>query len=121
MLDGISAELHLPLGRRQAHLVSPAILTLTDRGVVGVMLLEAGDSARFHPVEIIDQTPEGLWLGGLPERITVITVGQEFVTDGQRVRSVDEADLDARENRDDVASPDDGAKPDHGALPDAES
>ena len=94
LLDGVTAELRMPLGSRLAHLVSPAILTLTDRGVVGVMLLEAGRTARFHPVEIIDEEPRGVWLAGLPEEVTFITVGQEFVTDAQRVRPIDEETLD---------------------------
>ncbi len=94
--DGVSAELSLPLDEVMAHLVSPAILTLNDKGVVGVMTLEGEDRVRFRPVELIDSTPEGLWLGGLPDRVTFITVGQEFVKDGQKVKPVDERSLGRR-------------------------
>ena len=34
---------------------------------------------------MIAHTPDGVWLGGLPEEVTLITVGQEFVRAGQRV------------------------------------
>ena len=34
------------------------------------------------------------WLRGLPDRVTLITVGQEFVQDGQSVRTVDETALE---------------------------
>ena len=37
------------------------------------------------PVELIADSPEGMWLGGLPERVELITVGHEFVSAGQRV------------------------------------
>ncbi len=91
--DGVSAELRLPLDEVMAHLVSPAILTLNDKGVVGVMTLEPGDRVRFRPVELIDSTPEGLWLGSLPDESTFVTVGQEFVKDGQQVKPVEDKGL----------------------------
>lgn len=91
--DGVTAELHLRLGTVSAHRVSPAILTLTDAGVVGVKTLGPGNQVRFHPVRIIGDGPDGVWLSGLPERVTLITVGQEFVADGQSVRPIDEATL----------------------------
>ncbi len=91
--DGVTAELRLPLEKVAAHLVSPAILTLTDAGVIGVKTLGPDNRVRFHPVRIIGDGPDGVWLSGLPERVILITVGQEFVADGQRVRPVDEATL----------------------------
>lgn len=91
--DGLTAELRLHLGTIAAHRVSPAILTLTDDGVIGVKTLGMGNKARFHPVRIIGDGPDGVWLTGLPDRVTLITVGQDFVTDGQRVRPIDEATL----------------------------
>ena len=48
---------------------------------------------RFRAVELIDSTAKGIWLGGLPETVTMITVGQEFVKDGQKVKPVDEESL----------------------------
>ena len=39
-------------------------------------------TARFVPVEIIRDTRRGLWVSGLPDRADVITLGQEYVTDG---------------------------------------
>lgn len=86
--EGLTAELALPVGQALAHRISPAILTLDDTGVVGVKLVDAEDHVAFAPVTIIDDTPEGMWITGLPERSRVITVGQEFVREGQRVRAV---------------------------------
>lgn len=89
--DGITAEIRLQLGEIAAHRVSPAILTLTDEGVVGVKTLGPDNRVRFHPIQIIGDGPKGVWLSGLPERVILITVGQEFVADGQSVRPIDEA------------------------------
>ncbi len=88
--EGITAEVGLQLGEILAHRVTPAILTLDDDGVIGVKVIEDGDRVVFRRVAIVGDTPEGVWLAGLPERVTLITVGQEFVRDGQRVRPVAE-------------------------------
>ncbi len=93
--DGVSAELRLPIGEELAHKVSPAILTLSDEGEVGVMTLEDDDRVRFRPVRILDSSLNGVWLGGLPDEITFVTVGQEFVKDGQKVQPIDESELEA--------------------------
>ena len=50
---------------------------------------------RFLEARVIDSDPDGVWLAGLPDEILLITVGQEFVKDGQKVIAVDEATLEA--------------------------
>ena len=87
--EGMTAELRLPVGVERAHRVSPAVLTLNDSGIIGVKAVQIdGGTARvvFHPVRVITDTSEGIWLSGLPANIDLITVGQEFVSAGQTVR-----------------------------------
>ncbi|SRR5579885_1608813 len=84
---GVSADIHIPVKNLDAQLISPGILVLDDNGVVGVRAVENG-VVHFVPVEIVSDNPEGMWVTGLPNRLTVITVGQEFVTDGERVIAV---------------------------------
>jgi multidrug efflux system membrane fusion protein len=91
--DGITAEVVLPGPTVQAHRVSPAVLSLHTSGTIGVKVVDGDETVRFLPVQIAEQGADGLWLLGLPEEVTLITVGQEFVQDGQRVRTVDEAVL----------------------------
>lgn len=91
--EGITAEVGLPLDETLAHLVSPAILTLDDGGRVGVKLVDDDGLVVFRPVKVIDDTSEGMWVAGLPPRARVITVGQEFVRQGQRVRAVSDREL----------------------------
>ena len=74
-----------------AHLISPAVLTLADDGRVGVRIVDAGDVARFVPVEILADSEEGVWVSGLEHGDRLITVGHEFVKDGQKVRPVAES------------------------------
>ena len=85
---GQTAEVELHAGARKAHLVPSSVLTLNDQGVLGVRTVVEGDMVRFLPVTILDDTPQGTWISGLPEQARVITVGQEFVIDGQKVDPV---------------------------------
>jgi multidrug efflux system membrane fusion protein len=85
--DGVSADIHIPVKHLQAEKISPGILVLDDNGVVGVRAVSNG-VVRFHPVEIVSDGPDGMWVSGLPSGLAVITVGQEFVTDGERVKAV---------------------------------
>ncbi len=87
--DGLTAEIAIPLSRSQAHLVSPAVLTLADDGTIGVKIVNLDHFVEFVPVTILGDTRDGVWLGGLPPDVTIITVGQEFVVSGQRVRPVE--------------------------------
>lgn len=82
---GITAEIIIPAEAVQAHLMSPAYLVLNDDGTIGVRLVGPGNVATFREVTILEDSPEGVWIAGLPEKATVITVGQEFVRDGQPV------------------------------------
>jgi len=85
--DGVSADIHIPVRQVQAAKISPGILVLDDSGVVGVRTVVNG-IVRFKPVQIISDGPDGMWIAGLPSGTTVITVGQEFVNDGEHVKSV---------------------------------
>lgn len=85
--DGVTAELRLPRREIMAHLVSPAVLTLAEDGVLGVKVVEDG-TARFLPVRIVADAQDGIWLAGLPPTVELIVVGHEFVLDGQKVTPV---------------------------------
>lgn len=82
--DGMTASAVVTLGTAPAHLLPQSVLTLDDDGLLGVRTVENGVVA-FHPVTILSDTREGVWVSGLPMRAEVITVGQEFVTAGQQV------------------------------------
>ena len=72
------------VGTAPAHLLPQSVLTLDDEGVLGVRAVEDSKVA-FYPVTILKDTREGVWVTGLPPKVDVITVGQEFVQAGQTV------------------------------------
>lgn len=87
--DGLTAQIEMPVDTTTAHFVTPSVLTLNDDGVVGVKTVESDDTVRFRPVSIIADEPDGVWIGGLPDSIRIITVGQEFVIHGESVIPVE--------------------------------
>ena len=88
--DGITAEIHINANKVEAHRISPAILSLDEKGAVGVRVLDATKRVRFVPVQIVGDGPDGVWVMGLPKIVTIITVGQEYVTNGQEVDATPE-------------------------------
>tara|TARA_B100001123_G_scaffold446394_1_gene600694 strand:- start:704 stop:1813 length:1110 start_codon:yes stop_codon:yes gene_type:complete len=84
--SGVSAEIHVKTSTSPAHLVSAAALTLDENGVIGVRLVNPQGLVTFHEAEIVGESSEGVWLSGLPDKVNIITVGQEYVRDGDVVR-----------------------------------
>ncbi|MBT3990981.1 MAG: efflux RND transporter periplasmic adaptor subunit [Rhodospirillaceae bacterium] len=85
IVAGLTAELRLSLGEVKAHRISPAVLTLSHDGLIGLKSVDADNIVRFHSVQLVADTPNGMWLGGLPNHLSLITVGQEYVKVGQQV------------------------------------
>lgn len=84
--DGETADIRVPVKAVMAQHVSSAILTLDDKGVLGVRTVDEKNMVRFFPVTVIaDAGDGGVWVSGLPNEATVITVGQEYVAPGQKV------------------------------------
>ena len=83
--EGLTANIKIPLQDVKAHLVPSYLLSLDDDGNLGLKIIEDG-SVKFILIEIIEDSNEGLWVTGLPLNTTLITVGQEYVIDGQSVK-----------------------------------
>lgn len=86
--EGLTAEVHIPVSAQQAHEISPAILSLNTEGQVGVKIVNAQDKVEFVPVRILSDQAASMWVTGAPEKARFITVGQDFVIEGQSVKPV---------------------------------
>lgn len=89
---GGTAELRIPAEQVLAHRVSPSLLTLDDAGNVGVKIVDTDGLVEFVVADIALSTSDGIWLTGLPETATIITVGQGYVASGSAVDAVPESD-----------------------------
>ena len=85
---GGTAELRIPAEQVLAHRVSPSLLTLDDAGNVGVKIVNGEGKVEFIVADIALSSSEGVWLAGLPETATIITVGQGYVASGSPVDAV---------------------------------
>ena len=83
--DGITAEVVFPLVSVKAHLIPAGIIGLNDKGEIGVKTLNKDNQVKFFVVKLIGQTRKGTWVQGLPEKVSVIIAGQDYVRDGQTV------------------------------------
>ncbi len=90
--DGITAEIYVPVKSVDAHLVSPAILVFNAQGIVGIRHINKDNIVQFQEIEILSDSPKGAWVTGLPAKATIITVGQEFVSEGQKVEPTFESE-----------------------------
>ncbi len=89
--SGVSAQIRVPVGEATAHFISPAVLALGTDGILGVKTLEEDNTVGFTPVEIVRAQTDGIWVSGLDDQATIITIGQGFVSAGEQVDPRDEA------------------------------
>ena len=82
--DGLTAEATVNLGTLPAHLLPQSVMTLDSNGDLGVQSVEEG-KVVFHPITILQDTREGVWVSGLPATTDIIVLGQEYVAQGQQV------------------------------------
>ena len=83
--DGQTAEILISGEGAKAHLLPQSALTLNDDGVLGVRSVDAQSTVAFHPVQLLRDTAQGVWVTGLEDEVDVIVLGQEYVIAGVRV------------------------------------
>ena len=83
--DGVSAEIYIKGKEEPAHKISPAILSLNDQGKLGIRTVTSDNRVEFKEINILEDTNSGMWVSGLGEDARIITLGQEYVFQGQTV------------------------------------
>lgn len=91
---GLSATATVNVGTAPALLVPQSSLTLDDNGTMGIRGV-VDSKVVFYPVTIVKDAREGMYVTGLPAKLAVITVGQEFVKAGDTVKAVEDTGNDA--------------------------
>ncbi len=84
---GVSASIKLSAGQTNAHLIPANVLTLDDNGNMGVRYLDFEQKVRFTKITTIDETPDGIWVTGLPNPVDLIVRGQDYVSEGVKVKT----------------------------------
>lgn len=90
---GMTAKVSFVLEEVDAFELPLSALGLNDGGIVGVKAVRDIDdngrgTAVFVPVRILEEGVRSIWVDGLQDGDRVITLGHEFVKDGQEVIAV---------------------------------
>ncbi|MBD0787493.1 efflux RND transporter periplasmic adaptor subunit [Vibrio sp. Y2-5] len=94
---GVSTQVELNLETQMAVKITPAMLALDDQGNLGVKTL-VEDRVHFVPIQLVKAEQDGVWLTGLGEEVDIITRGQGFVRDGDKVAAVKQtADIETQQ------------------------
>ena len=93
MPAGVSAEIRIPIGEITAHFLSPAILSLDTDGTLGIKTVDADNTVVFAKVKIERAQTDGIWVSGLPDTANIITIGQGYVTNGDKVNPQSQTEL----------------------------
>lgn len=83
--SGMTAEVILFAEPSRAVIVPRSVITLSDKGVIGVRVVGGDNIAQFAPVDLIDDTNDGLVIAGVPQGVRIIVAGQDLVRDGEKV------------------------------------
>jgi multidrug efflux system membrane fusion protein len=83
--SGMTAEVALIAAPARAVVVPRSIITLSEAGELGLRVVGEDGLAQFAAVTIIDDTPDGLVVTGVPDGVRIITAGQDLVQNGEPV------------------------------------
>ncbi|MCF6320348.1 MAG: efflux RND transporter periplasmic adaptor subunit [Rhizobiaceae bacterium] len=88
--DGVTAQAKIELQPVEAYRLSPAWMTLSEDGNIGVRTVDEEGIIQFVELELIAQAKDGFWVRGLEPGTRVVTLGQEYVISGEKVEAVPE-------------------------------
>jgi multidrug efflux system membrane fusion protein len=85
--SGISGQLQFRLDSVKAHLIPASLILLNAEGQTVVRAVDQENLVTQHMVAVVGEAENGLWVSELPTMINLITVGQNYVTQGERVET----------------------------------
>ena len=83
--DGMTSEVTLKGTERLAHIVPVSVLRLDANGDLGIRTIDGDGLVAFRSIDLIEDTSTGAWISGLDTISTIITVGQDYVSQGEKV------------------------------------
>jgi len=82
---GISGRLNLRLPVEDAHLIPSGLILLDSDGDVVVRAVDSNNRVVQTKVVIVGENKQGVWVKGLPKTVNLITVGQNYVSQGEQI------------------------------------
>ncbi|MBN9250694.1 MAG: efflux RND transporter periplasmic adaptor subunit, partial [Mesorhizobium sp.] len=85
---GMTAEITLQTAPTDAITLPRSVVTLSKDGDLGIRAVGPDGKVVFYPIDLIDDTQNGLVLAGIPADAQVIIAGQDLVKEGDEVKAV---------------------------------
>ncbi|APH69976.1 efflux RND transporter periplasmic adaptor subunit [Aquibium oceanicum] len=82
---GMTAEITLRAEPVDSTVLPRSVITLSAAGDLGVRAVDGENKVVFYPIDLVDDTPRGLVLAGIPADARIIVAGQELVAEGDVV------------------------------------
>ncbi|MCX7305756.1 MAG: efflux RND transporter periplasmic adaptor subunit [Hyphomicrobiales bacterium] len=86
---GMTAEITLLADPTESVVLPRSVVTLGSKGDLGIRAVDKDNKVVFFPIDLVDDTPTGLVLAGIPVDARVIVAGQDLVSDGDEVKPVE--------------------------------
>jgi multidrug efflux system membrane fusion protein len=86
--DGVTADIIIPLQQTNGVFISPALLSLNEKGILGAKYVAKDNQVIFSPIQLVKAESTGVWVSGLPNPVNLIVVGQSFVSPGEKVQPI---------------------------------
>jgi multidrug efflux system membrane fusion protein len=84
-LAGMSGSLQIGSEPVPAHLIPSSLVLLDDAGHLVVRAVDDQGVINTLSVVNVGESSDGVWVTGLPERVALVTVGQNYVTEAEQV------------------------------------
>lgn len=87
---GISGQLQLDLPALTAHLIPASLILLDAEGDIIVRAVDQKNRVQQIKLTVVGEAKNGLWVQGLPAQVSLITVGQNYVSQGETIDTFSE-------------------------------
>jgi multidrug efflux system membrane fusion protein len=85
---GMTAEILVRGENTESVILPRSVVTLSSNGDLGIRAVDKDNKIVFFPIDLVDDTPNGLVLAGIPADARVVVAGQDLVADGDLVTPV---------------------------------
>jgi multidrug efflux system membrane fusion protein len=85
VLSGETGIMKLAYGEELLQKIPAAAMHLDLKGDLAVKIVNSDGIVVSSPIEIVEQDHDGVWVKGLPAEANIITIGQSYVMEGQKV------------------------------------
>ena len=84
-LAGMSGSLQIAAEPMAAHLIPSSLVLLDDAGRLVVRAVDDQGIIKTLSVVNVGENSDGVWVTGLPDRVALVTIGQNYVSEAERV------------------------------------